>query len=186
MFMLDGGIFLCKLSRRFGHQFSQSDCFIVTSCWVWGIHTHLSLRGCLQSRLRIWFYKCFSKIISRPLPAIQTCRGSLYSGRWLNCQGKNWELNSPPTLLWGCVYQPRIDAVFTVLLVTKMFNCQQLSWGQTTCCSDQLWGRRAQRKRRQMTPLWPADIHAINSYNKSKWIRLIFFSKLTWKKPLSK
>lgn len=25
MFMLDGGIFLCKLSRRFGHQFSQSD-----------------------------------------------------------------------------------------------------------------------------------------------------------------
>lgn len=27
MFMLDGGIFLCKLSRRFGHQFSQSDCF---------------------------------------------------------------------------------------------------------------------------------------------------------------
>lgn len=49
------GNFLCKLSRRFGHhRFSQSDCFIVTSCWVWGTytHTHLSLRGCFWSRPR--------------------------------------------------------------------------------------------------------------------------------------
>lgn len=38
------GNFQCKLSRRFGHQFSQSDCFIVTSCSVWSIHTHLTLR----------------------------------------------------------------------------------------------------------------------------------------------
>lgn len=38
------GNFQCKLSRRFGHQFSQSDCFIVTSCSVWSMHTHLTLR----------------------------------------------------------------------------------------------------------------------------------------------
>lgn len=32
------------------------------------------LHGCFQSRLRIWFYKCFSKITPWPLPATQTCR----------------------------------------------------------------------------------------------------------------
>lgn len=129
------GNFLCKLSRRFGHQFSQSDCFIVTSCWVWGIYTHLSLRGCFQSRLRIWFYKCFSKIITRPLPAIQTRQGLLYSGRWLNCQAKNrGELSSAsitPRLRTSaynrcCVYGLTYSLTLLVTRKKILFNCQQL------------------------------------------------------------
>lgn len=61
------GNFLCKQSRRFGHQFSQSDCFIVTSCWgLRHLHSPFAPCGCSQSRPRIWFYKWFSKIITLP------------------------------------------------------------------------------------------------------------------------
>lgn len=82
--------------------------FIVTSCWVWSTYTHLSLRGCFQSRPKIWFYKCFSKIISRPLPAIQT-----RSLQWALAQlsGKEWGWTPRPTLLRDWALLPIIDAV---------------------------------------------------------------------------
>lgn len=84
-----GGFFLCKLSRRFGHQFSQSDRFIVTSCWVWGIYTHLSAPRLFSESTKDMILQVFQQ--NNPLTA--TCHSnvprSLYSGRWLNCQGKN-------------------------------------------------------------------------------------------------
>lgn len=86
-----GGFFLCKLSRRFGHQFSQSDRFIVTSCWVWGIYTHLSAPRLFSESTKDMILQVFQQ--NNPLTA--TCHSnvprSLYSGRWLNCQGKNGE-----------------------------------------------------------------------------------------------
>lgn len=84
-----GDFFLCKLSRRFGHQFSQSDRFIVTSCWVWGIYTHLSAPRLFSESTKDMILQVFQQ--NNPLTA--TCHSnvlrSLNSGRWLNCQGKN-------------------------------------------------------------------------------------------------
>ncbi len=183
MFMLDGGNFLCKLSRRFGHQFSQSDCFIVTSCWVWGIYTHLSLRGCFQSRLRIWFYKCFSKIITRPLPAIQNVPGVPLQWALAQLSGKEWgELSPGPTLLRGCAHLPIIDAVFVgplpaktladpacrklffcffclfFLIVSSFSGARQPAAAATSCEAAERCATAA-----KVTPRWPADMNAIKT-----------------------
>lgn len=46
----------------------QSDCFIVTSCWVWSIYTHLWL--CSDSAMDMIFTSVSGKIINWLLPAL--------------------------------------------------------------------------------------------------------------------
>lgn len=137
-----GGIFCASRADVFGHQFSQSDCFIVTSCWgLRHLHSPFAPCGCSQSRLRIWFYKWFGKIIT----LASTChsnsspgnfaRGVAGSGfgslcRWWDEESLRLQLSCLPCY----------------------FNSQHLLWrpaaAETGC-------------KAQMTPPWPACTKSI-------------------------
>jgi len=180
-----GGIII--FSAQAEQTFRPPDCFIVTSCGVWGEHAHLSLRGCFQSRPRIWFYKCFSKNNH----SITTCHSKRARGHFTVGAGRNCAKER-----MGCVKRAiiiKIDAVVTGLLirysltvlVTFFFICFFIFFPpivssflrpnhvQTTCCSHQLRGRCALRTRgpndTSLTRTYQRDTHTSHNHITLCW-----------------
>lgn len=129
--------------------------------------------------------KRFSKIISRPLPATQTCRGCVWrrGGGFFTMGagsivreriGVNSSANITPTLSTPTYNRCRVDDTKTLADPARHIhartnnshtksNSQQLQWGQAQHRQPAAASSWELRNRRQVTPLSPADINAIKT-----------------------
>lgn len=156
-------------------QFSQSDCFIVTSCWVWGIYTHSPFAPRLFSEST---KDMILQVFQQNNHSTATCHSNVPGGYFTVGAGSIVKERMGGTLLGQhcseaayvylyryCVYKDFV-ACWTRPDCTchKFCICQQLRRGQIMCrqpaAATSCEAAECCANRRQVTPYWSADMDA--------------------------